>query len=339
MCKVLEITKGGVTRKLTQSCCKSFYTIDCPVCKVSDNSKIREANNQGLFTVKPSNIYRDTPCGCSSRLERIGVKLGIDFYADWKVNDNITLQERNLDKPSHRFYKCSICSEDYELFPDRFSYDSSRLRKGISNCGCSSSYKWSKRQYEILCRRKAQNKGYSFKGFVNTWEGYKTKCVLSCKLHGTWDTCSIDNLLRGRSCPSCAQEKRNSQMGNRNGYYHHRRYEEDYLYFIKISDYYKIGRAFSFYDRLRSIKSDCKSSNIKPLKLFSATHEDIWRIEQEILKQLRGNKFYSPVKWSSECFTEDGLEVVKSLLDNFCSLSEIEPVNWCEKVDKWLEGI
>lgn len=339
MSKVLEITKEGITRTLTQSCCKSFYTIDCPICKVSDNIKIREANNKGLFTVKPSNINRDTPCGCSSRLERIGSKLGIDFYLDYQINERITLQERNYSKPSHRFYTCSICSKDRELFPERFSYSASRLRKGMSNCGCSSSYKWSQRQYEILCERKAREKGYNFKGFVNRWDGHKTKCILSCKVHGEWDTCSIDNLLRGRNCPHCAQEKRNSQMGNRNGYYHHRRYEKDYLYLIRISDYYKLGRAFDFYDRLRSIKSDCKSSDIEPLRLFTAIHEDIWLFEQEILKHLRSNKIYSPVKWSSECFTKEGLTITNSILDNFCSTSDIEAVSWCEKVNKWLEGI
>lgn len=107
----------------------------------------------------------------------------------------------------HKIYilKCSICTKDSELFGQGyFTSLKGCLMRGKIPCGCSTSPKWSKEQYAVLCYRKAQELGYKFLGFEGNWKGNKTKLKMFCQKHGEWGTGIISNLLcSGFGCPKC----------------------------------------------------------------------------------------------------------------------------------------
>lgn len=109
----------------------------------------------------------------------------------------------------NKFYilKCSKCSQDSELFGDGYfrSVKSHLVNLEQIPCGCSRSTKWTKKQFTVLCERKASLLGHTFLDFSGEWKGNTTKIKMLCKKHGEWDTGTIDTLLsgRGRGCPSC----------------------------------------------------------------------------------------------------------------------------------------
>lgn len=44
-------------------------------------------------------------------------------------------------------------------------------------------------------------------GFVEPWQGARTKLICHCEKHGKWETTSISSFKRGYSCPKCKNEK------------------------------------------------------------------------------------------------------------------------------------
>ena len=94
--------------------------------------------------------------------------------------------------------ECTLCSGDVELFPEGFSISKGKLLRGTVPCGCSTSKKLSSEQYIVILTRECMKRGYEFKGFYENFKGVKTKVVLYNPETGvTWNTSSIDNLLRG----------------------------------------------------------------------------------------------------------------------------------------------
>lgn len=99
--------------------------------------------------------------------------------------------------------KCDNCCKDPELFGNGYFRSlKGDLKRGISSCGCTVT-RWTKLQYEVLCRRAAGDMGYTFIGFDGDWRGHKTNVSLQCGLHGVWRTGFILGLLRGEGCPEC----------------------------------------------------------------------------------------------------------------------------------------
>lgn len=110
--------------------------------------------------------------------------------------------------------KCSICSEDAELFGEGvFRSKKADLIKGAIPCGCAKIPKWSKEQFAVLCSRKAHELGYEFIGFNGEWEGKTTKITMSCDKHGEWSSGIINTLInKGAGCPGCGNTKPDSVM-------------------------------------------------------------------------------------------------------------------------------
>lgn len=105
--------------------------------------------------------------------------------------------------------KCSICERDSELHGDgHFKTNRASLKRGGIPCACSKSYRWSEQQYETLCLRKAQAKGYNFVGFKNSTFYKNVHLVLECSKHGIWDTTVLQSFLSADTgCPSCKGDK------------------------------------------------------------------------------------------------------------------------------------
>ena len=86
-----------------------------------------------------------------------------------------------------------------------FKATKSDLTSGCLPCGCSRISKWTKDQHEIICRRKAEKFGLEFISFIGEFKGAKTKCLLSCPIHGKYELGKISYLVNRdyRGCPGC----------------------------------------------------------------------------------------------------------------------------------------
>lgn len=115
------------------------------------------------------------------------------------------------NKYGHKFYivYCSICSKDAELFGDGyFRSQKKHLVSGTVPCGCSYKYRWSKNQYSVLCRRRAEEMGFNFLDFSKESVTLNTKIKLLCKDHGMWRSNTVGNLLHHScGCPECRLDK------------------------------------------------------------------------------------------------------------------------------------
>ena len=56
--------------------------------------------------------------------------------------------------------------------------------------------------------------------------------------------------------------------------------------------------------------------NITKLRIFTATHQEIYDYEQELHNELRERNFQHYVDWSTECFENDCQFILNKLLDS-----------------------
>ena len=109
--------------------------------------------------------------------------------------------------------KCHECAKDPELFGDGFF---SSIKDTLSRslpCGCSKSPKWDESQYKILCKRRCDSLGIEFGGWAESFRGNKTKCLLSCPVHGEWRTTPVSKLLHDlKFCFKCSVDRLNKYV-------------------------------------------------------------------------------------------------------------------------------
>lgn len=160
---------------------------------------------------------------------------------------------------------------------------------------------------------------YSDVGFVDGYKGaHKTRFEYNCNIHGKQEVSYNNFVNMGTRCGGCARE-----LGNGNGYYPERKNEQDYLYILNFNDkFIKIGRSFDVNERIKGLRSLSKIKKIYKLRIFTATHQEIYDYEQELHNELRERNFQHYVDWSTECFENDCQFVLNKLLDN-CGLTEI----------------
>jgi len=111
-------------------------------------------------------------------------------------------------KNKYYILSCSKCANDPELHGEGyFKILKAGIIRGRLVCGCSNRKMYMKWQYEVLCKRKAEEIGCTFTDFADNWEGRRDKVLLKCKKHSYTGSVSVDNLLRqGWRCPSCKKE-------------------------------------------------------------------------------------------------------------------------------------
>lgn len=61
-------------------------------------------------------------------------------------------------------------------------------------------------EYKVECETIAKP-GITILGWVGEWKGIRTKLRLVCPVHGEFNNTSINNFLRGMSCPMCGRER------------------------------------------------------------------------------------------------------------------------------------
>ena len=210
-----------------------LYISRCAVC-----SKDREVWAGGYFSrIKAKYLIGNMPCGCSK----------IPKYSEnqWAVLGNRASEVMGytflgITSASHHKrveVKCPKCAEDSELFGEGvFSVLYHELLKGSRPCGCSKLKKWTGEEQLIRCRRKAEKLGYKFLGFVEGYKNAHSKIRLSCKIHGEWSACSVNNLIKERGCPECGK--------------------------LKSAD----GRRTPLEERLKIVEDVCKGTTLKFVK-------------------------------------------------------------------------
>lgn len=218
---------------------------------------------------------------------------------------------------------CTECSKDPELFPDGYfvSVKGSMIR-GIKPCGCGKNVRWKDFQYLILARRTAKDL-FIVHGFVDGYKGaHKTRFEYVCPKHGIQNISYNDFVHSGSRCSGCWRDKQ-KELGNGNGYFPERRDEQDFLYILDFDGkFIKVGRSFDVERRLGELQKDSGIQDIIKLRIFTATHQEIYDFEQELHNELRERNFQHYVGWSMECFENDCQYILNKLLDN-CKLEEV----------------
>jgi len=165
---------------------------------------------------------------------------------------------------------------------------------------------------------------YTSVGFIGGYKGaHKTYFEYKCPVHGKQNVRYNNFVHNGARCKDCCNEKRKELNAGFYGYYPERKDEQDYLYVLNFNNkFIKVGRSFDVNERIKKLRTESKIKKIHTIRIFTATHQEIYDLEQELHSELRERNFQYYVKWSKECFENDCLYSLNKLLDN-CDLEEV----------------
>lgn len=163
---------------------------------------------------------------------------------------------------------------------------------------------------------------YTAVGFPCEYKNAYSRFEYVCKVHGKQNVSYNAFVNIGRRCAGCWKE-RQKDLGNGNGYYPERKDEVDYLYVLNFNNkFIKVGRSFDVERRIGELQRESGIQEIIKLRIFTATHQEIYDYEQELHNELRERNFQHYVEWSTECFENDCHFILNNLLDN-CALEEV----------------
>lgn len=237
-----------------------------------------------------------TPCRCSPK-KSLGkcptTGLALDTYCGTKIDMDkciYTVLGWSEKKGSAKkyVYSCSVCSQDKELFPlGSISGVKSHIMEGKLCCGCSVNPRWTQEQREIQIKRELSKCSGSWVGWSDGYTGAKGKFKWVCDKGHSCETGVNHFLNGGKRCKTCAILN-NPQLY---GYYPERVDELDYLYIFKIknTNYFKVGRTF---DKDRRLGENQKRVNshyndtsheIYDTLYFKGTHQEVFDLEQKLI--------------------------------------------------------
>lgn len=159
---------------------------------------------------------------------------------------------------------------------------------------------------------------YDVVGFPDGYKNCYSLFEYICKIHGKQSVRYYSFVNKESRCGGCARDESSFY-----GYYPERKDEQDYLYVLNFNNkFIKVGRSFDVKQRISQLKTSSKIKNIKKLRIFTATHQEIYDTEQYLHEQLRERNFQHCVNWSTECFQNDSLFILNKMLDE-CGLEEV----------------
>lgn len=294
----------------------SLFKVTCIEC-----SKDPELFPDGYFiSLKGELIRGQKPCGCSKKPE----------WKDWQF---LILARRAA---KGRFIIHSFAEEFHgkntklclECLKDRHKWTASI--NNIINCGSgcpkcrdltfAEKYKTPEQEALQKCIDICKEMDYDVVGFPRGYKNNRSRFEYVCNQHGKQNVSYGNFVNQGTRCGGCAKD-----LGNGNGYYPERKDEQDFLYVLDFnSKFIKVGRSFDVDERIKGLRDVSKvvKSKIHKLKIFTATHQEIYDYEQELHTELRERNFQHYVDWSTECFENESLFILNKLLDN-CGLEEV----------------
>lgn len=287
------------------------YKVSCTEC-----SKDKELFPDGCFIVTKGDLVRgQKPCGCSKKPE-------------WKGWQYLILARRAGEKKGFIVY--GFAEEfhgqhtklNLECIKDGHKWIASinNILRGTGCPKCSGVYSPTEQEALQKCINICKEMNYDVVGFVGRYKNAKTRFEYVCKIHGEREVSYTNFVNKGQKCGGCAKD-----LGNGNGYYPERKDETDFLYVLNFDNrFIKVGRSFDVDERIKSLRTASKvpKKKIYKLRIFTATHQEIYDYEQELHNELRERNFQHYVDWSTECFKNDCQFILNKLLDN-CGLEEL----------------
>ena len=303
----------------------SLFTVTCIEC-----SKDIELFPDGYFISRKGNLVNgQKPCGCSKMLK-------------WEYWQFLILARRAGEKKVFIVhgvaepFKNVHTKLNLECLKDGHKWTAS-INDIINNgSGCPKcKYELHKEQLKTpedvalqKCIDICKEMEYDSIGFVDGYKNSKSRFEYVCKTHGKQNV-SYDKFVNGgRRCGGCARDeniRRLREDGNGNGYYPERKDETDFLYILNFNNQFiKVGRSFDVDERINGLKyeSGIPKNKIHKLRIFTATHQEIYDYEQELHSELRERNFQHYVDWSTECFENDCQFILNKLL-NICDMEEV----------------
>lgn len=304
----------GIAGKLGRT---TTFKVTCTEC-----SKDPELFPAGYFiSVKGSLVKGIKPCGCGKNVR-------------WEPFQYLILAKRAAKE---RFIVHGFSEEfhgqhtklNLECLKDGYKWTASissvvNNGRGCPKCkGISSAERQKTPEHIALqkCINICKENNYDIVGFP---KGYKNSYSLFeyiCKIHGKQTVRYNDFVRKGSRCIGCARDNYGLY-----GYYPERKDEIDFLYILNFNgQFIKVGRSFNIKQRITSLKCQSKIKKIYKLRIFTATHQEIYDYEQELLQTLRIKGFQYYIDWSNECFENDCQFILNKLLDK-CGLEEVRTI-------------
>lgn len=296
------------------------FKVICHKCKDD-----KELFPDGYFISNKGNLVRGKkPCGCA-------------FNPKWTKEQFLVLARRVAQG---RFIVHGFSEEfhgqttklNLECLIDGYRWSASVdsiINSGNGCSKCSNNYKPTEQEAFDTCKAICEIEGYEPIGLPNGYKNNMSRFEYKCPIHGIQNVSYHNFITNGRRCRRCWRERQKEiirENGNGNGYYPERKDEKDFLYVLSFNNkFIKVGRSFDVGGRLKGLRSLSKVpiKKIHKLRIFTATHQEIYNTEQSILKELREEGFQYYVDWSKECFENDCLYSLNKMLD-ICSLTEVK---------------
>lgn len=282
----------------------TLFKVTCTEC-----SKDKELFPEGYFiSTKRHLLNGSKPCGCSSKPKLEGWQcliLAKRIGSGRFIVHGFTEKFKGV----HTRLKLECVVDNCLWYPTISNITSGT---GCPECGRVKR----KTPHHIViekCKELCHDKGYTYIGFPNGHVNQNSRFEYKCPKHGIRNVSYSSFTTRNSGCLACTRE-----LGNGNGYYPERKDEQDFLYVLDFNGkFIKVGRSFDVDDRIKDLKKPTQSGmkSIVKLRIFTATHQEIYDLEQELHNELRERNFQYYVDWSTECFENDSLFVLNKLLD------------------------
>lgn len=293
----------------------TIFKVTCTECY-----KDPELFPDGYFISTKGNLLKgQIPCGCSERPR----------WEPWQylILARRAAKGRFIVHGFAKEFKNSNTKLNLECLKDGHKWTAS-IHNVMSCYGCpkcSGNLKPTEQEALQRCIDICKEMCYDVIGFVNGYIGvHKTRFEYTCKIHGKQNISYNKFVNSGRRCKDCWKDKQ-KELGNLYGYYPERKDETDYLYILDFnSKFIKVGRSFDVDERVKDLKKPSESGikRIYKLRIFTATHQEIYDYEQELHAELRERNFQHYVDWSTECFQNDCQFILNKWLDS-CGLEEV----------------
>lgn len=296
--EVIGIHQESVNRK------PATFKVSCTEC-----SKDSELFPDGYFVSTKGDLVRGKkPCGCSTKPE----------WKDWqylilarRAGEGRFLVQGFAENFHGQHTKLNLkCVVDEYVWSANIN---NIINNGNGCVKCAGTYKPTEQEALEKCDAICQEMNYEVIGFVGSYINANSRFKYKCPKHGEKEVSYRSFINQGSRCRDCWKES-----GNGNGYYPERKDEIDFLYILNFNDQFiKVGRSFDVDERIKDLRKPTQSgiSNIIKLRIFTATHQEIYDFEQGIHKELRGRGFQYYVDWSTECFENESLCILNNLLD------------------------
>ena len=299
---------------------KTYFKVVCSKCSVD-----KELFPLGYFVTSKDHINRGViPCGCS--------KTPRWCQEQYLILVNRVVKSRFLVHGfSEGFHgkdtklKCECPSDNHIWYP--------RIKDIIRGGGCpkckytelANKARTDPETASMKCKKICEAHDYTFIGFVGKYTcANTTRFQYMCSSHGLQNVKYSNFVNNGTRCGGCWKEQQKLK-GHSNGYYPERKGEQDYLYTLSFDNQFiKVGRSFNVDNRIDDLGKPSVSgiNNIIKLRIFTATHQEIYDYEQELHYKLRCSGFQHGVDWSTECFKMEAIPLLSRMLD-CCDFKEV----------------